>query len=126
MSDRGALDSLPPLRDVIARHELRAEKKFGQNFLLDMNITDKIARAAALDGRNVIEIGPGPGGLTRSLLKTDARHVTAIEFDSRAVAALQDLAKAAAGRLTILHGDALNFDLTALVKPPRVIVANLP
>lgn len=127
MSDRDAIDSLPPLRDVITRHDLRAEKKLGQNFLLDMNITDKIARIPGdLSGRHIIEIGPGPGGLTRSLLKTNALHVSAIEFDPRAVTALQDLVQTAAGRLTVIPGDALTIDLTALAPSPRVIVANLP
>lgn len=122
------MDDLPPLRAVIAAHNLRAEKKLGQNFLLDGNITDKIARAAGdLSGVAVIEIGPGPGGLTRSLLKTDAQSVAAIEFDPRAVAALQDLSDAADGRLQIVPGDALAIDLLTLVpSPPRAIVANLP
>lgn len=126
-SDPGWLDALPPLRDVIARHDLRAEKKFGQNFILDLNITDKIARAAGTAvGKNLIEIGPGPGGLTRSLLRLDPASVTAIEFDPRAVTALGDLAAAAKGQLSVVTGDALNTDLTALVASPRVIVANLP
>jgi 16S rRNA (adenine1518-N6/adenine1519-N6)-dimethyltransferase len=121
------IDSLPPLRDVIAQHHLRAEKKFGQNFILDLNITDKIARAAGkLSDKNVIEIGPGPGGLTRSLLRAGAKSVTAIEFDPRAVGALVDLQNAAQGRLKVIQGDALASDLTALTPAPRVIVANLP
>ena len=121
------LESQPPLRDVITRHHLRAEKKFGQNFLLDQNITDKIARAAGdISTRHVIEIGPGPGGLTRSLLRAGAAHVTAIEFDPRAVAALQELGDAAQGRLTIIAGDALKTDVTTLAAAPRMIVANLP
>lgn len=128
VSDPAAgIDALPPLREVIAQHDLRAEKKFGQNFLLDLNITDKIARAAGdLAGKNVIEIGPGPGGLTRSLLKTGAASVTAIEFDPRAVAALRSLEDAAQGRLKIISGDALAIDLLDLAPAPRVIVANLP
>lgn len=121
------IDALPPLREVIARHDLRAKKKFGQNFLLDINITDKIARAAGdLSGRHVIEIGPGPGGLTRSLLKTNAASVTAIEFDPRAIAVTQDLVTASKGRLKIIHGDALTANLLELCPAPRVIVANLP
>lgn len=121
------ISSLPPLRDVIAQHGLRAEKKFGQNFLLDLNITDKIARAAGdLAGKHVIEIGPGPGGLTRSLLLAGAAHVTAIEFDPRAIVALSSLRDASAGRLTLIEGDALAQDVTRLVDAPRVIVANLP
>lgn len=122
-----AIENLPPLRDVIARNDLRADKKFGQNFLLDLNITDKIARAAGnLAGKHVLEIGPGPGGLTRSLLKAGAESVTAIEFDPRAVAALSTLNDAAAGRLKIIQGDALATDLLTLVPASRVIVANLP
>ncbi len=125
------LDDLPPLRDVINAHDLRADKKFGQNFLLDSNITDKIARHAdeACDGlseQHVIEIGSGPGGLTRSLLKAEAKSVTAIEFDPRAVAALQGLKEAADNRLKIIEDDALNIDLTTITDSPRIIVANLP
>lgn len=120
-------DDLPPLRTVIAQHDLRADKSLGQNFLLDLNITDKIARQTGdLSDITVFEIGPGPGGLTRSLLKAGAKRVIAIEFDPRAVAALQDLAKAAAGRLDVLHADALKTDLTTLAEGPRAIVANLP
>ena len=126
------MDDLPPLRSVINAHGLIADKKFGQNFILDSNITDKIARHAALSDvqgfsdKNVIEIGPGPGGLTRSLLKAGAKSVTAIEFDPRAVGALQDLKDSAGGRLEILEGDAMELDLASLVSVPRVIVANLP
>jgi len=119
--------SLPPLRDVISRHNLRAEKKLGQNFLLDLNITDKIARAAGdLTDKAVFEIGPGPGGLTRSLLMAGAKHVYAIEFDPRAVEALQEVVEAAEGRLTVMAGDALRTDLTGIAPGPRVIAANLP
>lgn len=125
-----ALAALPPLRDVIRDHNLRAEKKLGQNFLLDLNITDKIARAAdsagGLKDVSVFEIGPGPGGLTRSLLGTDLKKLTAIEFDDRAVAALQDVVKAAAGRLEVIKGDALHADLTQMAEGERAIVANLP
>lgn len=121
------LSTLPPLREVIAQHGLQAQKSMGQNFLLDANITDKIARlAGGLENVNVIEIGPGPGGLTRSLLRAGACHVTAVEFDARAVLALQSLHEAVQGRLHILHGDALAIDLTALQPAPRAIVANLP
>lgn len=130
-------DKLPPLREVIAAHNLRAEKKLGQNFLLDRNITDKIARAAAtlaleadrdLSAMSVFEIGPGPGGLTRSLLKAGAGRLTAIEYDKRAVAALGSLQDMAQGRLEILHGDALATNLLALPhdQSSRMIVANLP
>lgn len=121
------LESLPPLRDVIAAHDLRAEKKFGQNFLLDMNITDKIARLAGdLSNSHVIEIGPGPGGLTRSLLKAGAKKITAIEFDPRAVSALQELVTASGNRLDVLMADALSTDLLSLGHEPKKIVANLP
>ncbi len=121
------LDNLPPLRDIIETHGLRAQKKLGQNFLLDQNITDKIARLAGdLKDKHVFEIGPGPGGLTRSLLRTDAAKVTAIEFDLRAVAALQGLQEAAEGRLEVIAGDALRLDLCSLAPAPRAVVANLP
>ena len=121
------LDDLPPLRDVIEAHDLRAQKALGQNFLLDQNITDKIVRESGdFDGVYVFEIGPGPGGLTRSLLKSAAKKVIAIEFDPRAVAALQDLQARAGERLDIHHGDALAVDLPAMVPEPRAIVANLP
>ncbi len=121
-------DSLPPLRDVIARHDLRAEKKLGQNFILDRNVTDKIARAAGdLSAVTVFEIGPGPGGLTRSILGAGAKRVIAVEFDPRAVAALQELAAAADGRLEIVQGDALKTDLSALAPDgKRAVIANLP
>lgn len=123
-----SLAKLPPLREIIAQHGLRAEKKLGQNFLLDGNITDKIARIAGdLPRLHVIEIGPGPGGLTRSVLRAGAKSVTAVEYDARAVAALQSLVEAAEGRLVIHHGDALKTDLTQIVPyGPRAIVANLP
>ena len=121
------LSDLPPLRDVISAHNLRAEKKLGQNFLLDQNITDKIVRQAGeLQTKTVIEIGPGPGGLTRSLLRAGAKHVIAVEFDPRAVEALQDLKAAAKGRLDIVQADALEMDLLSLCDGPRVIIANLP
>lgn len=119
--------SLPPLREIIRRHQLRAEKALGQNFLLDGNLTDKIARLAGdFVGCGIVEIGPGPGGLTRSLLKTAAREIVAVELDRRAVEALQDLQQAAGGRLRIIRQDALGLDLTALLVAPRAIVANLP
>lgn len=121
-------DNLPPLRDVIAAHNLRAEKKLGQNFLLDGNLTDKIARQAGdLSDKTVFEIGPGPGGLTRSLLKAGAKKVIAIELDLRAITALQDLQGFAGDRLEIISADALKTDLTARAPhDKRVIVANLP
>lgn len=121
------LDDLPPLREVIAAHELRAQKALGQNFLLDLNLTDKIARQAGdLSQANIVEIGPGPGGLTRSLLRAGAKKVFAVEYDPRAVRALEGLRAAAGGRLEIIQGDALQIDLTAAVPAPRIIVANLP
>lgn len=118
---------LPPLRDIIRRFELGARKSLGQNFLLDLNLTRRIARAAApLDQACVIEIGPGPGGLTRGLLLEGARHVIAIERDHRCIAALAELDAAFPGRLTIIEADALGTDLAALVPAPRKIVGNLP
>jgi 16S rRNA (adenine1518-N6/adenine1519-N6)-dimethyltransferase len=121
-------DALPLLRDVISRHDLRAEKKLGQNFILDRNVTDKIVRAAGdLSGTTVFEIGPGPGGLTRSILGAGAERVIAVEFDPRAVAALQELAVVADGRLKIVHADALQTDLPALTPGERrAVIANLP
>ena len=119
--------SLPPLREVIRAHELRAEKSLGQNFLLDQNITDKIVRLSGdFDGVTAIEVGPGPGGLTRSLLQSSAAKVVAIEFDARAVAAITDLKSVYGDRLDIIHGDAMKVDVTAIASAPRVIVANLP
>ena len=119
--------ALPPLREVIAASGLDARKSLGQHFLLDLNLTARIAREAGdLAGRHVVEIGPGPGGLTRALLETDAADVTALEIDPRAVAALAPLADAYPGRLRIVEADALGADITALVPAPRAIVANLP
>ena len=107
-----AADDLPPLRDVIRRHELSAKKSLGQNFLLDLNLTGRIARAAGpLEGVTVVEVGPGPGGLTRALITNGAKKVVAIERDSRAVAALQEIAAHFPGRLDIIEGDALEVDL---------------
>lgn len=121
------LAALPPLRTVIARHELAARKALGQHFLLDGNLTDRIARASGdLATGTTIEIGPGPGGLTRSLLRCGARRVVAIERDRRAVAALAELAAAFPERLTVCEGDALEIDLVGLGEAPRRIVANLP
>ena len=110
-----ALDDLPPLREVIRRHDLSAKKSLGQNFLLDLNLTARIARAGGpLDGVTVVEIGPGPGGLTRALLASGARRVIAIERDSRAVAALDEIAAHYPGRLTVIPGDALERRRRAL------------
>ena len=122
-----AIDGLPPLRDVIARHELRAKKQLGQNFLLDLNLTAKIARAAGdLTACDVLEIGPGPGGLTRGLLAEGARHVLAIEKDARALPALAEISAAYPGRLTVIEGDALEIDPLAHLTPPIRIAGNLP
>jgi 16S rRNA (adenine1518-N6/adenine1519-N6)-dimethyltransferase len=121
------VDLLPPLRDVIAKHELMARKSLGQHFLCDLNLTRKIAMLAGnLDGCTVFEIGPGPGGLTRALLGTKAKKIIAIEKDRRCNAALQDLVEISEGRLDVIEGDALKTDLTELAAAPRAIVANLP
>jgi 16S rRNA (adenine1518-N6/adenine1519-N6)-dimethyltransferase len=116
-----------PLREIIAAYGLDADKRLGQHFLLDLNLTAKIARSAgALAGVSVIEVGPGPGGLTRALLATDAARVIAIERDPRCVRALEGLAETAGGRLMLVAGDALEADLAALAPAPRAVVANLP
>jgi 16S rRNA (adenine1518-N6/adenine1519-N6)-dimethyltransferase len=118
---------LPPLREVIARHGLAARHALGQHFLLDGNLTDRIVREAGdLTGRHVIEVGPGPGGLTRSLLASSAADVTAIELDRRAVAAVSELAETSDGRLRVIEADALSLDLTQLAAAPRQVIANLP
>jgi len=120
-------DGLPPLREVIARYDLAAKKSLGQNFLLDLNLTGRIARVAGdLTTGSVIEIGPGPGGLTRALLMHGAREVIAIERDQRCLAALGEVAAAYPGRLTVIPGDALSVDVSKLGTQPRHIVANLP
>lgn len=120
-------DGLPPLRDVIAKYDLAAKKSLGQNFLLDLNLTGRIARAAGdLTNCSVIEVGPGPGGLTRALLMHGARDVIAIERDQRCLAALNDIAAAYPGRLRVISDDALNVDVTKFGSQPRHIVANLP
>ncbi|MGB1077136.1 MAG: 16S rRNA (adenine(1518)-N(6)/adenine(1519)-N(6))-dimethyltransferase RsmA [Bdellovibrionales bacterium] len=116
------------MREIIDTHELRAKKSLGQNFLLDLNVTDKIARQAVdIEKMSVFEIGPGPGGLTRSLLMAGAKKVTAVEFDPRAVTALQSLKEASKGRLEIVQADALQTNLKTLcAEEPAIIVANLP
>jgi 16S rRNA (adenine1518-N6/adenine1519-N6)-dimethyltransferase len=121
-------DALPPLRDVIRRHELSARKSLGQNFLLDLNLTGRIARAAGpLEGVTVIEVGPGPGGLTRALLTEGAARVVAVERDERAVSALAEIADYYPSRLEIVSGDALTFDAATYVAGGAArIVANLP
>lgn len=119
--------ALPPLRDVLARHGIRARRQLGQNFLLDLNLTRRIARAAGpLQGIDVLEVGPGPGGLTRALLEAGAARVVAIERDPRCVAALAEIEAAYPGRLHVIEGDALELDEAAAVAAPFKIVANLP
>jgi 16S rRNA (adenine1518-N6/adenine1519-N6)-dimethyltransferase len=123
-----AIDDLPPLREVIRRHALSARKSLGQNFLLDLNLTARIARAAGpLEEATIIEIGPGPGGLTRALLALGARRVIAIERDERAVAALEEISARYPGRLEIICADAQHFDPRPLLGANKAkIVANLP
>ncbi len=121
------IDNLPPLREVIAEHGLRAKKELGQNFLLDLNLTARIARVGgSLEGVRVIEVGPGPGGLTRALLAEGAREVIAIERDARALPALAQIAEAYPGRLTVIGGDAMEMDYRLLADGPTRIIANLP
>jgi 16S rRNA (adenine1518-N6/adenine1519-N6)-dimethyltransferase len=120
-------DGLPPLRQVIAAHGLAARRALGQNFILDLNLTAKIARLAGdIAGADVLEIGPGPGGLTRGLLMEGARRVVAVERDARCLPALAEIAAAYPGRLTVLEGDALALDPRPHLSPPVRIVANLP
>ncbi len=122
-----APNDLPPLRDIIATYALDARRKLGQHFLLDENLTEKIARLAGdLSGRHVAEVGPGPGGLTRALLRTEAAEIVAIELDPRAAEATRALAALRPGRLRVVEADALGIDLAALMPAPRQIVANLP
>ncbi len=123
-----SIDDLPPLREVIRRHGLSARKSLGQNFLLDLNLTARIARAAEpLSDAVIVEIGPGPGGLTRALLALGAKHVIAIERDVRAIEALREIAERYPGRLTLVEGDALSVDVSPyLPTGPVRIVANLP
>lgn len=120
-------DGLPPLREVIAKHGIAARRSLGQNFLLDLNLTSRIARAAGrLDDVAVVEIGPGPGGLTRALLMEGAERIIAIERDRRCIAALEEIATHSPGRLEIVHDDALTIDLESLAERPIKVVANLP
>ena len=119
--------TLPALRETIARHGLNAKRALGQHFLLDENLLDRIARLAGdMAGCHVIEVGPGPGGLTRALLRTAAVDITVIEIDPRATAAMHELAATAGGRLRVIEADALELDLSVLGQAPRKIVANLP
>ncbi|MEM7442305.1 MAG: 16S rRNA (adenine(1518)-N(6)/adenine(1519)-N(6))-dimethyltransferase RsmA [Pseudomonadota bacterium] len=118
---------LPPLREVIATHGLAARKALGQNFLLDLNLTTRIARAAGdLSGCNIVEIGPGPGGLTRAILMEGAQRLVAVERDRRCLEALEPLVECANGRLALVDADALKVDPVALIEAPRAIIANLP
>ncbi|PJI45770.1 MAG: 16S rRNA (adenine(1518)-N(6)/adenine(1519)-N(6))-dimethyltransferase [Rhizobium sp.] len=123
-----AIDGLPPLRDVIARHGLDARKALGQNFLLDLNLTQKIARTAGpLEGVTVFEVGPGPGGLTRAILSLGAKKVIAVERDARCLPALAEIADHYPGRLEVIEGDALKTDFEAMAPDgPVKIIANLP
>jgi 16S rRNA (adenine1518-N6/adenine1519-N6)-dimethyltransferase len=125
------VESLPPLREVIAAHGLRARKSLGQNFILDLNLTRRIAREADIAGKDVYEVGPGPGGLTRALLAEGAKRVLAVERDQRCLPALAEIAAAAPGRLDILPADAVELDEPAALKAhgmklPVSVVANLP
>ena len=121
------IDDLPPLREVIARHGIAAKKSLGQNFLLDLNLTARIARAAGdLSATTVVEVGPGPGGLTRALLAEGAAHVVAVERDERCLAALAEIAARYPDRLTVVSADALAVDMAALARGPTIVVANLP
>jgi len=122
-----AIETLPSLSETVKTHGLGANKKLGQHFLLDMNLTDKIARLAEpLAGHSVVEIGPGPGGLTRALLLRGAEKLVAIEMDERFVPALAEIGDQSEGRLEIAQGDALKYDIAAHLPAPRKIVANLP
>ncbi len=125
MSD--TTNELMPLRDVIEYYSIRTKKALGQHFLCDLNLTRKIAEQAGdLKGCTVFEIGPGPGGLTRALVETNAKKIIAVEKDKRCIAALAQLVQHAEGRLEVIEGDALDIDLTTLAKAPCAIVANLP
>jgi 16S rRNA (adenine1518-N6/adenine1519-N6)-dimethyltransferase len=132
MSETSTRDALPPLRDVVRKHGLLAKKSLGQNFLFDLNLTRRIARAAGpLDNATIVEVGPGPGGLTRALLAEGARKVIAIERDERCLAALGEIAAIYPGRLNVIAGDALAIDFAALVREhapegPARLCANLP
>ncbi len=120
-------DGLPPLRQVVERFDLAPKKKLGQNFLFDLNLTAKIARAAGdLSDCDVLEVGPGPGGLTRALLSAGARRVVAVERDSRCIAALEQISAHYPGRLEVIEGDALSVNLPALFDTPPKIISNLP
>jgi 16S rRNA (adenine1518-N6/adenine1519-N6)-dimethyltransferase len=121
------IDDLPPLRDIIVNHGLDPKKSLGQNFLLDLNLTSKIARLAGdISGHDVLEVGPGPGGLTRGLLAAGARRVVALEKDPRCMPALAQISAAYPGRLDVFNADALEFDMRGQLTGPVRVVANLP
>ena len=121
------LSSLPPLSEVIRHYQLTANRRFGQHFLLDMQITDKIVRAASpLTEAQVLEIGPGPGALTRSLLNAGVKHLTVIEKDQRFIPVLNEVKELSKGNLTVIEGDAMAFSPSSLPEPPYHIIANLP
>ena len=127
MAETGSDPRLPSLSETIRAHGLDARKSLGQHFLLDANLIARIARQAGdLAGRHVIEVGPGPGGLTRALLETAAESVTAVEIDRRAIAVIEELRTHYPDRLRIVEADAMALDLTTLAPAPRQIVANLP
>src|SRR6476469_5731848 len=127
MTSRASPDGLPPLRDVIERYGIAAKKSLGQNFLLDLNLTRKIARLGGnLASLTVVEIGPGPGGLTRALLLEGAKHVIAVERDARCLPALEEIAAAWPGKLEVVSADALELDETAILPQGSRIAANLP
>ncbi len=127
MSDLDAIDALPPIKDILNEHNIRADKKFGQNFLLDINLTKKITRlAGTIKDHHIIEVGPGPGGLTRALLASEAASVTAIEMDPRFIDLLSPLKDVCEKPFTLIQGDALDIDITKITDQPRFIIANLP
>lgn len=127
MAEQSTPDGLPPLRDVIESYGLSARKQLGQNFLFDLNLTRRIARAAnPLENSDIVEVGPGPGGLTRALLLEGARKVIVIERDERAIPAIEEVARKYPGKLQIMVADALTVDWTSLLVPPVKIVSNLP
>ncbi len=127
MTDEDIIDALPPIKETLNENNIKADKKFGQNFLLDINLTKKIVRLAdPIENHHVIEIGPGPGGLTRALLASNVASVTAIEMDTRFIDILSPLKDSCKKPFTLIQGDALEYDITELTDSPRYIIANLP
>lgn len=127
MSDQDVIDALPPIKEILNQHDIRADKKFGQNFLLDINLTKKIVRLAGdIENHHIIEVGPGPGGLTRALLASNAAAVTAIEMDPRFIDLLSPLDDMCEKPFRLIQEDALEIDITDISKTPRSIIANLP